>query len=444
MTDLTFTRTGKLADQYGNQHQLAGELARGGQGVVYRTSDADIAIKQPLASDGSLDRTSNLQKRFQNVRCLPLPPRIPISLPLAVLRDEPGYVMSLLSEMEPFGAFELSGDKRDELAKEPAPEWLAGVKDKSTALPLVHYARTGSTKRRLLALSQSASILARLHAAGLVYGDISPNNCFMSQSDSKDVWLIDADNLRLERTTGGSAVYTPRYGAPEIVQGTDNARPRTDAWAFAVMAFEMLALVHPFIGQRVLDPHEDDGGWDAEPLADGAPADLDEQAYAGYLPFVDDETDHSNRAISGLPRTLVLTPALSKLFQEMFGAGRTTPWRRPSLAFWALELTRAHDLSIPCPRCEMSYLVEHTQCPYCDQSRPTVVLAETDRWQMVFPSSETEVKLPHRLFHPFSLELNGDTAYEAVLDPPAGTATHARGTDPLPAEISFQFLKEEQ
>ena len=58
MTDVTFARKGKLADQYGNQHQLGAELARGGQGVVYRTGDADLAIKQPLGADGEPDRSA--------------------------------------------------------------------------------------------------------------------------------------------------------------------------------------------------------------------------------------------------------------------------------------------------------------------------------------------------------------------------------------------------
>lgn len=53
---------------------------------------------------------------------------------------------------------------------------------------------------------------------------------------------------------------TPRYGAPEIVQGVDRSRPRTNCWAFAVMAFETLSLVHPFIGKKVLDPDDDEGG----------------------------------------------------------------------------------------------------------------------------------------------------------------------------------------
>lgn len=442
MSDLTFTRMGKVADEYGNQHQLSSELARGGQGVVYRTVDADLAVKQPLAANGEVDRASDLQTaQFQKVRYLPLPPRIPISLPLATLRDEPGYVMNLLSDMAPFAAFELRGDVKDELGKEAIPQWLAVVEDKNAAFTLLHYARSGSTKRRLLALAKSAAILARLHAVGLVYGDISPNNCFMGDG-SREVWLIDADNLRFERVRGGNSVFTPRYGAPEIVQGVDQSRPRTDCWAFAVMAFETLSLVHPFIGQKVLAPDTDEGGWDAEPVAEGAPADLDEQAYAGYLPYVDDQNDDSNRALSGLPRSLVLTPQLARLFQETFGAGRTKPWRRPAMRFWALELARAHDQSVACPGCAMSYLKNRTTCPYCDALRPTVAVAITQRWHMVIQPRDTEVNLPYRLFHPFSLELNGRTEYEAVIDFQNESVTHARGTEPFPPGISFEFLKE--
>lgn len=77
MTENTFTRQDRLVDQYGNQHDLRTELARGGQGVVYRTSDADLAIKQPLALDSGPDRASTLQQLFQNVRCLPFPRESP-------------------------------------------------------------------------------------------------------------------------------------------------------------------------------------------------------------------------------------------------------------------------------------------------------------------------------------------------------------------------------
>ena len=100
-------------DEYGNHHTLADELARGGQGVVFRTKDADLAIKQPLNPKGEPDTSSDLRHRFQNIRLLPLPPRIPLSLPLAILRDQPGYVMRLLNDMTPFSVFDLDPAGRD-------------------------------------------------------------------------------------------------------------------------------------------------------------------------------------------------------------------------------------------------------------------------------------------------------------------------------------------
>ena len=272
-------KTKQLVDESGNIHQCAKELARGGQGVVYRTEDENLAIKQPLGPDGELDNDADMHKTFQRIRTLPLPKNIPISLPLAILRDEPGYVMKLLSEMKPFAIFSLNGEQRAEQDNEVLPQWLSGISDKKMAQDLAHYAQTGSTRRRLYALYKCAAILVRLHNAGLIYGDVSVNNCFIGENIPCECWLIDADNLRLERLSGGNTVYTPHLGAPEIVQGLDSSRPRTDCWAFAVMAFNMLALCHPFIGKKVLEPDEE-AGWDAEPAADGIPADLDEQAYA--------------------------------------------------------------------------------------------------------------------------------------------------------------------
>jgi hypothetical protein len=432
-----------LSDEYGNQHYLANELARGGQGVVFRTKDADLAIKQPLDASGQPDKGANLRARFQNIRLLPMPTRIPISLPLAILRDEPGYVMRLLSGMKPFGAFDLDGKTKKELEdqKTVLPQWLKGIPDKAMALRLLHYANTGSTRRRLLALSKSASILARLHSAGLVYGDISTNNAFLVRGCFRDVWLIDADNMRVELPSGGTSVYTPGYGAPEVVRGTDSSRPRTDCWAFAVMTFKMLALCHPFIGKKVLEPEDDEGGWDAEPLEGGAPIDWDERAYAGYLPFVDDEDDDSNSGVGGLPRALVATPGLCRLFQETFGEGREHPHRRPAMAFWAQELTKAFDLSLECLECRMSYFAaDHMECPYCGESRSSFIRARTPRWEILIPGSATEFALPHRLFHPFSFEHNDAKEYEVVTDFAAKTVSPVRGTRSFPNKLTFEFV----
>ncbi len=438
----------QLMDEYGNIHQLSSELARGGQGVVYRTLDEDLAVKQPLDSNGEPDKKTNEYEVFRRVRTLPLPKGLPVSLPLSILRDEPGYVMKLLNGMNPFSMFSLDGSRRAAMNETDIPAWLSGISDEKTAQNLAYYAKTGSTRRRLYALYKCAAILARLHNAGIVYGDISSNNVFIGEGIPCDCWLIDADNLRLELPKGGRTVYTPHIGAPEIVQGKDASRPRTDCWAFAVMAFQILALCHPFIGKKVLEP-DDESGWDAEPVSEDLPVDPDEQAYAGYLPFIDDEQDDSNQFPNGgLPRQLVLTSPLRRLFQETFGAGRTSPHRRPAMAFWALELARAFDNSILCPNCQMSYFNEpdFEKCPYCQTPQPEFVAAKTNRWQMnlaVTDKNKFEVSLPHRLFHPFSLASGDISEYEAVIDLADKTIKPVRGTKPFPPDLTFEFIHSE-
>ena len=433
-----------LVDEYNNVHQMADELARGGQGVVYRTKDADLAVKQPLDASGQPDKNANLRERFQHVRLLPIPRRIPVSLPLAILRDEPGYVMRLLNGMKPFASFDLDGRSKKKLEdqSQALPQWLTKIPDKDLALRLLHYAQTGSTRRRSLALAKCAAILARLHSAGLVYGDISTNNAFIGEDDTTDVWLIDADNMRLELPSGGVSVYTPGYGAPEVVQGRDQSRPRTDCWAFAVMTFKLLALCHPFIGKKVLEPEDEEDGWDADPAPNGTATDLNEQAFAGFLPFVDDEDDDSNEGVGGLPRVLVATEGLRRLFQETFGAGRELPHRRPTMAFWTLELARAADQSLDCLECGMSHFAdEYAQCPYCGAARPAFIRVKTPRWEILIPGGATEFRLPQRLFHPFSFEYFDNTAYEAMLNCAAKTAVPVRGTLPFPDNLTFEFVE---
>jgi len=440
MTELSFSRTDGIADQYGYRHRLVGEVARGGQGVVYRTTDPDIAIKQPLNASGEVDAESQLDDRYRNIRYLPLPPRIPISLPVAVLRDEPGYVMKLLNEMVPFSAFALNGAERQRLGGERRPDWLAGIEDQWAALSLFHYSRSGSTKRRLGALSQLASILARLHAGGLVYCDVSPNNCFMSEDDSGDVWLIDADNLRFEMAEAGASVYTPQYGAPEVVQGLDRSRMRSDVWSFAVMAFETLSLLHPFVGAKVLSS-DDDGNWEVDSPSNGGVEDLYTQAFSGFLSFIDDENDDSNQAVGGLPRPLIFTSPINNLFREAFVAGRLQPWRRPAMALWALEFARAHDQSIVCPSCSMSYFVDRSTCPYCDTDHPDFAILATDEWHLVVQKFGVPIELPDRLFTSFSLERNTETRFEAIVDADSSSATHVRGTNPLPSSLEVRVTR---
>lgn len=421
-------RFNEYVDEYQNVHIQDKVLGQGGQGVVFRTKDPDLAIKlvtdesgNPVTDEESVERYS---KRFKRVRLLPLPESLNISVPAALLQNNAGYVMQLLSEMVPFSHFWLDGKTAEKIGTDDIPAWLSAMPE-NEAKKIVHYYKTGGLRRRLHALYKCASLLARLHGNGMVYGDISPNNIFISEGiDDSSVWLIDADNIRFEITAGGSVVYTPKYGAPELVQGKDGGRPSSDCHAFAVVAFYLLSLIHPFVGKKV--DGTDEGDW-ADEENDGE--DVEDKAYAGLFPWVDDQDDDSNSSDSGLPRSLLLTEKLTTLFEGTFGPGRTSPLLRPTIYHWPEALAQAADMTVTCPGCSMNYYydfihpeTEGHNCPYCKTQRPQVFILESYRWNgpdkpLNSPcwryvrevSQGSELTVPRRVFDEFAM-LDSDTA----------------------------------
>jgi serine/threonine protein kinase len=432
-------RLNKYVDEYQNVHIQDKVLGQGGQGVVFRTKDPDLAIKLVTDESGApLTDKSSVEKyslRFKRFRLLPLPERLNISVPVALLQDNAGYVMQLLSEMVPFSHFWLDGKSAEKIGIDDIPEWLLPndenekndlLKNPALLKPikeLVHYRNTGGLRRRLHALYKCASLLVRLHGNGMVYGDISPNNIFISEGlDDSTVWLIDADNIRFEITAGGSVVYTPKYGAPELVQGKDGGRPSSDCHAFAVVAFYLLSLIHPFVGKKV--DGTDEGDW-ADEENDGE--DVEDKAYAGLFPWVDDQDDDSNSSDSGLPRSLLLTEKLTALFEGTFGPGRTSPRLRPTIYHWPEALAQAADMTVECPNCRMSYYYDFAEngihkCPYCETLRPQILILKSYRWngpnkpldspcwtyvREIYPNSE--LTIPRRVFDEFAM-IDSDTA----------------------------------
>jgi hypothetical protein len=420
-----------VRDQFGNHHRITQEICRGGQGAVYRTTDPDIAVKL------NFDEGTEAKRKIANVRCLPFPPDIPVALPLAVLKDRSGYVMGLLDGMESFRCLDLSGDQRASISRRETPLWLSAADERTRDL-LVHYVESGSTKRRLGVLARAAGILARLHARGIVYGDVSPNNCFIDEKND-DVWLIDPDNLRLETSSNKGGTYTPRYGAPEVVSRLDSSRLRTDSWSFAVMAFEMLHLVHPFLGAAV-DDKGDEAGWDKTTDPDQAPADLYERAFAGEFPFMDDANDRSNTGRYLLPRDAIATKSLVTMFQETLGAGRLQPWRRFVMDHWAIELARAHDESYVCTNCRMSFHTSVPLCPFCSQPRGKYVILRTDHWALALQQGDGPVALPHRLFNPFSLGSHAETVTQVRVDLERERVSTDDDAEPPHAQFDVTFV----
>lgn len=407
-----------LVDRDGNEFHVMEKLGEGGQGIVYTTDDPSLAIKQPF-KNGRIDTSRDFNLLFENIRHLPLPKNLHITSPIAILKNEPGFVMRLMAG-------------RTSLVQYDTNDYEA-------------YGLTGATKVRLQILAATAATLSRLHAAGLVYGDISTNNIYVDREDKTSVWLIDPDNLRFEVDGRGSAFYTPGYGAPEVVRGEDGSRPTSDVWAMSVLTYRLLTMIDPFIGRQVLENSEEDS-WDTQPGV--VTDDPESRAYAGYLPYVDDPADDSNRAekdgvAMGLPRDWVFTPELHRLINQTFCAGRAQAWRRPSMLSFAKVLQAASDVSVVCKACGRSfYHGQFDACPWCDAELPCycVATSRTEYRMVLQGASNSRYGLPQRMFGPFYPETHALTEYEAQVDLNGKECLPVRGTRPFPDGLTFEFV----
>ena len=102
--------------------------------------------------------------------------------------------------------------------------------------------------------TQIASALSAAHRASIVHRDLKPSNVFLTGATGEPAFvkLLDfgiSKNLRANRhiTQGRLLVGTPEYMAPEQASArNDLIDARTDQYALAVVAYEMLTGIQPF------------------------------------------------------------------------------------------------------------------------------------------------------------------------------------------------------
>lgn len=322
-----------VLDQHGQSYELTGPIGEGGQGIVCTTNYPNVLVKVTRAV--TEEKRASWTNKIRALMRQPLE-GLPIAHPLALItHPQPGYVMELMDGLAPMT--ELMQVATDSLMSD---DGLSG------------YVKTGGLLRRLKMLARLARVLAELHGRGLAYGDLSPANVFASKSlEYAEVWLIDADNIASQSRDGQQGVFTPDYGAPEILRGESGINTLTDSWSFAVMAYRILTLVHPLKGDVVLE---------SEP-------EREEAALRGELPWVDHPTDRSNASLKGLPREDTLNTPLRALFERCFNAGLNSPGDRPSLSEWAEAFEAATGHCDQCESCGSTffYTLKHI-CPFCD------------------------------------------------------------------------------
>lgn len=344
-----------VTDEYGQLWSLTREIGSGGQGRVWLAAGGRTAVK---IVDGwrRQAEAEAMYARLQRVRRLPLEDIRIAGVQSMLKPPKVGYTMELAGEMVELGRLHYPPARAD------FGEW---------------YQETGGLARRLRLTARLADTVARLHSRGIAFGDLSPGNVMVSESAEHDeIRLIDVDNLTVRATAAEPGVFTPGYGAPELVSGSATADTLADAHALATVVFETLTTVHPFRGDLVME----------------GPPEFETQADEYLLPWIDHPDDRRNTTEEGIgPRDELLTARLRALFQRAFVDGLADPLSRPTAAEWASALYAAADQIATCRHCGWTFRVMAGVCLKCRLPRDEIRVL---RYMMAFDRELAEGAMP--------------------------------------------------
>ena len=343
MIDEELVLPNKVVDIYDNVVFLEGKpLGQGGQGIVCRTKDKNIAIKFLIKKDNIVSDEQvyeEYKNRINDVSILRIEDDINICRPEIMLKKPMcGYVMKLLNELNPVNDLIYSADKGE-------------LKDCLTT--------DDNLKKKLEVLIELSRVLARLHSKGIVYCDISPNNVFYSKKDVfSKVWLIDCDNMHLVDEIIPS-IYTPYYGAPEVVKKHSPNTQYSDAFSFAILAFKILTSNHPFVNEFTEESSSE--GWDASVPTDIVDVDANDVTW-----LCDDKSNLSEEMRDYIKH--FVPDNLLKLFNATFNeTGRKLPYTRPSMRAWFENLWQVYTKIWKCSCGNYNYYFDK-KCFICDES----------------------------------------------------------------------------
>lgn len=107
-------------------------------------------------------------------------------------------------------------------------------------------------------VAHCAKALARAHERGVVHRDIKPDNIFLGDSGSGDIFAKVLD-FGIAKATGGSFIATttgsvlgsPYYMSPEQVLGSKSVDHRSDLWSLGVVVSEALTGQRPFEAETI-------------------------------------------------------------------------------------------------------------------------------------------------------------------------------------------------
>lgn len=388
-------------DEFGYVHTTTGVLGQGGQGVVYRIQDADLALKLSLKNGQRLINPNDVKKtkrEFNKLKYLPLE-GIKLSTPISILNNETGYIMTLMSDMTPFSKFIYDEQNPQEINELTIDDYITkDIGQLEFQKLMAFYIKTHGVKRRLKSLYRCAIVLNKLHSRGLFFADINPNNEFISDNlDYEEVWLIDADNLNFDNKKQDVSIYFPKYGSPEVVNKETVNSIASDCYSFAILSHIILAQHHPFEGQAL----QNEDSWDdnnSDEWGDGL-----SKLETGELPWIFSRHDNSNSA-EILLGFLIQEPEIFGLFAQTFESGKLNVFERPTMNLWAIGLARLHDRLLSCSKCHFTFAdLGDERCDCCGSEKPHYLEITTYNsrnkqiWQFVESLGKKRIKVPVRI-----------------------------------------------
>lgn len=315
-----------VGEHSGAEYKIEKEIGRGAQGRVFSVVGGKYALK--ILGKKSSKKSQLLKKQISYIRTRDLSD-LNISKPIEQIKGEYlGYIMEMATDMMPLEMLLKPSDEKD---------W---------------WQKTGGLKKRLLLLLELSNTLTKLHSKGLIYGDLSPKNVYISNDPNySEIYLIDVDNIT-HLSKVGQAVYTPGYGAPEVVAGISGSDTYTDDYSFSIIAYQLLTLNHPFIGDYVNS---------------GAP-ELEDKAYASSIPWINNSTDTINQSSVGYNYSVTVPLLMMTEFKNTFEINLNSKFKRTSTLKWCDVIDKSINSLIYCEKCKNHYnysKFKKLACPFC-------------------------------------------------------------------------------
>jgi serine/threonine-protein kinase len=217
--------SGEVGHVFADRYELLSELGKGGMGVVFRARDRELdeEVALKILKTPGEERSGQADRLRQEIK-------------LARAITHPNVVRA-------FDFGETAGSRF--LTMEYVP---------GTTLREVIDARGGLDITPALQIAkQICRGLAAVHKAGIIHGDLKPQNVMVMGNGVAKLMDFGVARTRARQDQGGvSVVGTPLYMSPEQAKGAD-LDERSDIYSAGVMMYEMFTGQTPFKGKDVTD-----------------------------------------------------------------------------------------------------------------------------------------------------------------------------------------------